>query len=168
MPIIGKPRSYFKKFLFQLEISGVRYAGFQKAGPLKATVAVIEQWEGGAMAADKSPGRYKTENMTCERGATSDLDLWLWFKEVSDIAANGGAVDDQYKKDVDLVQLDRDGTELRRWTLHDAWPCEFEAGDWDNTADSNVIESLVLTYKYFDPLDDSGEQGLGGAGVDGG
>lgn len=154
MSIIGKPRSYFKKFAFTVEIAGVTYAGFQKAGPLKASVAVIEQWEGGALAAETSPGRYKTADVTLDRGATKDLDLWKWFKQVSNIAANTGAVDDTYKKDIDIVQRDRDGTELRRWTLHKAWPHDFEAGEWDNTADGNVIESVVLTHKWFDPQDD--------------
>ena len=154
MAITGKPRNYFKKFLFRVEIKGVTVAKFAKAGPLEAEVAVVEQWEGGALAAEKSPGRYKTTDVVLERGATNDLDLWKWFKLVADISANGGAVEDDYKRTPDIVQVDRDGTELRRWTLHDAWPTKFVAGVWDNTADANTIESVTLTYKYFEPADD--------------
>lgn len=154
MTVIGTPRSYFKKFLFKVEVEGVSFAGFQKCSPIEMETAIIEQWEGGVIAADTSPGRVKTSIVTLDRGATKDLDLWTWAKLVSNIAANSGAVDDQYKRSVDVIALDRDGTELRRWTLHKAWPTKFSAGDWDNTADANVIETLGLTYKWFDPTDD--------------
>lgn len=156
MPVIGKPRSYHKGFLFQVEILGVESARFQYAGPLKLEVAVIEQWEGGAIAADTSPGRVKTPTVTLKRGVTSDIDLWKWMKQVANIAANSGVVDDEYKRTFDIVQLDRDGTELRRWTLHDAWPSSLTAGEWDNTADKNVIEEVTLTYRYPEPDDDDG------------
>lgn len=155
MAVIGKPRSYFKKFLFTVEIPGVGFAGFQKAGPLKGTVGVVEQWEGGAIAADKSPGRYKQEDITLERGATTDQDLWQWFKMVANVAANSGVVDPKYKRDLTITQRDRDGTVLRTWTVHQAWPSAFEAGDWDNTADSNTIESVTIVSKWADPNDDA-------------
>lgn len=156
MSVIGQPRSFHKGFLFKVEIPGVKYTGFQKVGEIKADVAVIEQWEGGARAADKSPGRYKTADVTLERGATKDHDLWTWFKQVADMSRNGlSEVDAKYKREVDIVQLDLDGTERERWTLHDAWPTAFSAGSFDNTADSNRIESVTLTYKYFDPTPDA-------------
>lgn len=155
MAIVGSTRSYYKKFSFQVEIAGVAFAGFQKAGPLKMTVAKVEQWEGGAIIPNKSPGRVTVEDCVLERGATKDRDLWDWMKQVANIAKNGGVVDPRYKRDIDVVQLERDGTELVRHTLHNAFPVVFEAGDWDNTADANVMESVTLTYDYFDPSDDS-------------
>ena len=155
MSVVGKPRSYYKQFAFTIEIPGIQFTGFQKCGEIKGEVATIEQWEGGALAAEKSPGRYKAADVTLERGATKDKDLWKWWKQVSNIAANQGAVDDTYKRTLDVVQRDRDGTELCRWTLHDAWPNAFVAGQWDNTADANVMESVTLVYKYFDTEDEA-------------
>lgn len=155
MSVVGKPRSYYKQFAFTVEIPGVAWTGFQKCSEISGEVAIIEQFEGGALAAEKSPGRYKTADVTLERGATKDRDLWKWFKLVADMAKNGGVVDDQYKKSIDVVQRDRDGTELCRWTLIDAWPFKFVAGSWDNTADANVMESVSLTYKYFDTEDEA-------------
>ena len=38
---------------------------------------------------------------------------------------------------------------LRRWRLTGAWPVKFVAGEWDNNADENVIESVTLTYDVF-------------------
>ena len=47
-------------------------------------------------------------------------------------------------------QQDRDGTTLRRWSLSRAWPTKFVAGEWDNESDENVIESVTLTYDFFE------------------
>lgn len=31
-----------------------------------------------------------------------------------------------------------------------AWPVKFVAGGWDNEADGNVIESVTLSYDFFE------------------
>ena len=31
-----------------------------------------------------------------------------------------------------------------------AWPVKFVAGSWDNESDENVIESVTLTYDFFE------------------
>jgi phage tail-like protein len=61
-----------------------------------------------------------------------------------------GLVDNAYKRNLDIVQQDRDGTTLRRWSLTGAWPVKFVAGEWDNEADENVIESVTLTFDFFE------------------
>jgi phage tail-like protein len=150
MTVIGKPRSYHKKFKFIVEIDGFASAAFQKAGPLEAETAKVEYFEGGAEFADKSPGRTTFTDVVCERGAANDDDMWNWYQQVLDASANAGLVDIDYKRNVDIVQLNRDGSELRRWTLQQAWPAKFNAGDWDNDADENTIESMTLTYQFFE------------------
>lgn len=150
MPVIGKPRSYHKKFKFLVEIDSFSFAGFQKCSELSSEIAKVEQWEGGALIPDKSPGRVTFSDITLERGATQDQDMFTWFKQVVNVAANTGLVDAAYKRNGAVVQQDRDGKTLRRWNISNAWPTKFSAGDWDNTADENVIESTTLTYDFFD------------------
>lgn len=150
MAVQGAPRKFDKKFKFVVEIDGFAVAKFTKAGPLEIEVAVVEQHEGGALVPEKEPGRVKVADVVLERGATDDEDMWNWFQLVANIAANSGVVTPNYKKNVDIVQQDRDGTTLKRWRLFDAWPSKFKGGDWDNDADENVIESMTLTYKYPD------------------
>jgi cytochrome c oxidase assembly protein Cox11 len=41
---------------------------------------------------------------------------------------------------------------MRPIVLSRAWPVTFVAGDWDNEADENVIESITLTYDFFELL----------------
>lgn len=149
--VIGKGRSYHKKFKFIVELDGFGSSAWQKCGELSAEVAKIEQWEGGSLTPNKSPGRVTFSDVSLDRGATEDEDCYTWFSEVADTVANAGLIDDEYKRSGDIVQQDRDGSSLRRWRLTNAWPIKFVAGEWDNTADENVMESLTLTYDNFVP-----------------
>ena len=149
MAVIGKPRSFHKKFKFIVEIDGVGHAGFQKCSELSVEVANVQYFEGGTLIPNKSPGRLTFADVTLERGATQDKDLFDWFQDVANTASGLGLNDVEYKRNLDIVQQDRDGTTLRRWSLTGAWPVKFVAGDWDNEADENVIESVTLTYDFF-------------------
>lgn len=154
MPVIGTPRSYFNKFKFLVEIDKITYAGFQKMSELSAEAAKIEHWEGGSLIPNKSPGRLTFADVTLERGATKDLELYNWFEEVARAAAGlggRGLIDDRYKRTLDLVQLDRDDSVLQRYTLFNAWPNKFVAGEWDNTSDEKVMTSVTLSYDYWEP-----------------
>src|SRR5215831_1433794 len=150
MAIVGTPRIYHKRFKFVIEVPDFGSSGFQKCSELSVEIANIEYHEGGALVPNKSPGRLKFSDVTLERGATRDHDLFDWFEEVADAAANAGLAEPLFKRHVDIVQQDRDGTTLRRWSLFNAWPVKFVAGAWDNEADDNVIESLTLTYDFFE------------------
>lgn len=146
----GTPRSYHKKFKFLVEIDGVASARFAKCSALEGEIAKIEHHEGGDIIADKSPGRLSFSDITLERGATDDHDLWDWFNSTANGGKNAGLVAPTYERTVDIVQLDLDGSERRRWTLYRAWPTKFVAGEWDNGADENTMETVTLTFKYPD------------------
>lgn len=149
----GEPRTFFKRFKFVVEIDGLAYAGFEKAGPLESETATVEAWEGGGIiAAAKDPGRVSFPDLVLARGATRDEDLWKWYKQVSDASKDAGDVSPKYKKNLDIVQQDRDGTTLARWRVYNAWPKRFKAGDWDNTADENVVEEVTLVFSRFDRM----------------
>ena len=150
MTILGTPRSYHKRFAFVVEVDAVTRASFAKMSELSVEAAKIEHWEGGSLIANKSPGRLTFADVTLERGVTQDEDLYRWFLDVANAASGLGLVEPFFKRELDLVQKDRDGATLRRWTLHRAWPTKFVAGAWDNSVDENVIESVTLAYDYFE------------------
>ncbi|MES2964359.1 MAG: phage tail protein [Bdellovibrionota bacterium] len=108
--MFGSSKPYYKKFKFVVEIDGIARSAFQKCSQLEAEIAIIEQWEGGALTADKSLGRVKFSNVTLERGATDDLN-------------------------VPMLEIAR---------------AKFKAGEWDNTSDENVLESIELAIDGFD------------------
>ncbi|MGN6108835.1 MAG: phage tail protein [Kofleriaceae bacterium] len=149
MPIIGNPRSFHKKFKFLVEIDDLGHSGFQKCSELSVEVANVQYFEGGSLIPNKSPGRLTFADVTLERGATHDRDLFQWLQDVAVTSSGLGLPDVGYKRNGDIVQQERDGTTLRRWSLTGAWPVKFVAGDWDNESDENVIESVTLTYDFF-------------------
>jgi len=150
MTIMGNPRSFHKKWKFVADFDGVMSAGFAKCSELSAEVAKVEYFEGGSLIPNKSPGRVTFSDVTLERGATQDHDLFDWFTDVALVSAGTGLNDIDYKRNGDIVQQDRDGSTLRRWSLTAAWPTKFVAGEWDNDSDETVIESVTLTYDLFD------------------
>lgn len=151
MPAPGSGRSFEKRFKFLIEINGITHAGFQKCSELATEIAVVEYYEGGSLIPNKSPGRVTVPNITLERGAvSSDTDLLNWFQEVVSVAANAGVVDYEYKRDLDIVVLDRDNAVLKRWRVTGAWPRRFVAGEWDNDSDDTQIEMVELAIDYFE------------------
>ncbi len=150
MAVIGTPRTFHKKFKYVVEIDGFTSAGFQKCSELSVEVANVQYFEGGSLIPNKSPGRLTFADVTLERGATRDHDLFDWFQDVAITSSGLGLPDVAYKRNLDIVQQDRDGVTLRRWTLVRAWPVKFVAGEWDNESDENVIESVTLTYDFFE------------------
>jgi phage tail-like protein len=150
MSIIGNPRSFHKRFKFVVEIDSVKHAGFQKCSELSVEIANVQYYEGGSLIPNKSPGRMTFPDVTLERGATQDRDLFDWFQQVANLASGLGLNDIDYKRNLDIVQQDRDGSTLRRWSITNAWPVKFVAGEWDNEADENVIESVTLSFDYFE------------------
>ena len=150
MPIVGTPRSFHKKFKYVVEIDGITYSGFKKCSELSVEIANVQHFEGGSLIPNKSPGRLTFADVTLERGATQDKSLFQWLQDVAKLASGIGLPDIAYKRNLDIVQQDRDGSTLRRWSLYRAWPVKFVAGDWDNGSDENVIESVTLTYDYYD------------------
>lgn len=148
--VFGAPKRFHKKFKFLVQIDGVTSAGFQKAGPLKAMVGVVKYREGGQLMATKDPGLVDFDDITLERGMTVDQDLHNWFKDVVDVLAETGKVGEAMKRHLDLVQQDRDGSEVARYRVFSCWPNEYQHGEWDNNAEEVVIESVKLTVTKLD------------------
>ena len=150
MAVVATPRTFDKKFSFLVVIDGFISAGFSKMSAIEVDIAEIKQYEGGALIPNKSPGRLDFKDITLERGATRiDFDAYAWFLSIANAAANVGLKEPLFKRHLDLLQLDRDGQIIKRWSLFNAWIKTFTAGDWDNNADENVIEKMVLCYDFF-------------------
>lgn len=148
----GQAKKWHNKFKFLVEIDGFISAGFQKAGPLQGGVETIEHYEGGAVIPDKSPGLGNYENITLERGATDNLDDYNWFSNVLNAAEQTmGADPSDYKRNLAIIQQDNAGREVMRWNVYGAFPVNFTAGDWDNTASEKTMRVLELAIDYFEP-----------------
>lgn len=152
MAIVGNPRTFDRKFAFKLVIEGFLSADFSKVGPLSAKVAVVKHREGGRLIPYKSPGLLDFEPITCERGSSVlDEDAYSWFVQCANAAANIGLKDQIVKRNASLLQLDRDGEIMKTYSIFNAFPVEFNAGEWDATANEVVIHKLVLEYDNWLP-----------------
>lgn len=154
MGVVGNPVKFHKKFSFVVEIEDVDLADFTKCSDLEAEIAKVEQWQGGTLIPDKSPGRVTISDITLERGvADGDSDLYSWWLDVVRVSANQGLPTAGYKRPVGIITLDRDATILRRWPLDNCWPTKMVVGQWDNEADENQVESLTFTFDSFDLIE---------------
>ena len=152
----GKHRQLFGRFKFRVAISKIESAAFQSASGLKFTIGVAEYWEGGALAAYKEAGRATFDNLTLERGVSYNDDFHSWVLEVIDMQRMGGLgageLSPNYKQDGDIRQLERDGNVALLHPFYDAFPIEYTPGEWDGNVDEVTMETLVLTYWYFDKV----------------
>lgn len=160
--IPGDTNNYHHSFRFYLEIDDIRRGRFRSCSELTSAFETIEHFEGGVIIPEKSAGRLSFEDVTLERGVlTADFDLYGWHLQAGDPSKSApagpgiGAVgvgNNGYKRTVEIVQLDTDGTELVRWRLVNAWVKEYSTGGWDNTTDEVRVERAVLAYDYFEPV----------------
>ena len=118
---------------------------------MRVELADLSLNEGGNFIPVKSPGRATYPNVTLSRGATDDVDMYQWFQETFDAAIGEGELDPNFKRTFDLIQLKRNKTEARRWTIFGAYPRSFEAGTWDGEADEFLMETVELVIDYWVP-----------------
>ena len=151
MPVAGAPRVFEDRFKFIVEIDGVAHAGFNKCSELSAEIDKIEYREGGRLTAHKSPGLVNITDITLERGAVhDDSDLYDWFVQVVDMVANTGQIEDEFRRNFDIVVRDRNNVALKRWRCRDTWPMKFVGGDWDNDASEKTVEMVTITVESFE------------------
>ncbi len=150
MAVIGQLRSYHKKFLFAIEIDEMEIGWFTSMSALKGELGVVEQREGGSIVvADQSPGLLKHPALTLRVGVTDNDELYNWWNQIIDSEANAGAKDASIKRNLAVVEKDRDGEELRRWNVFETWMSSFDAGEFDANQEENLVNEVVLVYKYF-------------------
>jgi len=150
VPVIGQPLSFFKKHSFVVEVPGLGTAGFSSVSDLSVEIAVAEHWEGGRLLPHKVPGRPNFGQLEMQRGATRDRALYDWLLDVVNAAAGIGLPSPLYKRDIEIVQQERDRATARRWAVYGAFPVKLVAGSWDANSDDVQIEQISLALDYWE------------------
>lgn len=143
------PVKWDHKYLFLVEVEDVAVAAFKSAEGLAMDVEVVEYNEGSRPHAHKSPGRVTFEDVTLSRGVTDDEDLYNWAVDCYNAVSGTGDVLPNLLKDVDIIQLDRDGSRKRRYSLKDAFVKRLEYDSWDADTNETQMESVVIAYDHF-------------------
>lgn len=150
MARIGQPRDFRQKFGFLVEIDGIGHAGFTTCTGGTKELGETMLREGGAMNPHKKPGLLTHTDLVLERGVTRDRDLYDWFQQGANAATGRGETANRYKRTLDIVEVDRDGSEIGRRTFYGAWCKIYVPGDYDATSEDAIMESVTISYDYFD------------------
>lgn len=140
-----------KRFTFALSIQGITLAHFQKVSGLKGEADVIEDRDGmSPPTVRKSPGLVKYDDVTLEQGETDNQELYAWWQDTINVTSGAGkAQNAEFYRDVLIVELDRNGVEIGRYELRNAWVKGFETEDWDASSSENQVQRIVLAHEGF-------------------
>ena len=144
-------------YTFVIEIEGFKRFGFSKCSRLAAETAKTEYREGGDNAtAKKIPGLTTFPDITLERGQTINTpnaggtDVLDWYQLVFDVAAKKPISSGNFRREIDIVQFDKEGNEAYRWRLTNAWPTQIQPnGDLDAMSSDVSIETMTICYEGF-------------------
>ena len=129
---------------FGAEYDGVLIKAIQEISGLKFEQDVIELKQNmpdGKYVIKKLPGRRKAGEVTLTRGLTSDNSFEKWV-ESSHFGKMGDA-----RKNGAIIVFDYEGTELKRYTMTNAWPKTLEIGSMKAGDTSVLTEKLTITYE---------------------
>jgi len=142
----------YKNFKFRVKLDGGYVAGFSKISALKRTTEVIEHREGGdPNSVRKSPGRFKYEPITLERGLTQDPAFQQWVSKVWDYA---NVASDQraremplkdFRKDLTIDVFNEAGQRALSYYVYRVWVSEYQAlPELDGNANAVAIQTIKL------------------------
>jgi phage tail-like protein len=141
---VDSPYQIYQANHFRLEIEGIGTAQFVEVSGLAVKVAAIPYRAGGeGQVVHQLPGQVELSPLVCRYGLTPDASVFAWMK-----ASMRGEV---VRRNVSVVHLASDGsTELSRYNLYDAWPCEWRASELHSLENHVAIESLAIVYESID------------------
>lgn len=149
------PIDPYLKHKFEVEVDGFVRAGFQKVSGLKHTVEIAMYREGGENETpQKLPGQSTYDNITLERGLSTDSDFIDWISEIFSLdESDGNQGDNNFRKTINIYLKDKSGRRVKQWTVFRAWPSEQTHPDLDASVMGEVaIESLVLANEGIKPI----------------
>lgn len=145
-------------------LSVLSRAGFSSASLPKATVKSIPYRENiDNQRFSQIPGLVTYTPVTLNRGVTDNRNLYDWYRLVNEelaLLTVAGELsrdtqftptqEDNFRKDVVLEVLDRQGEPVKAWYLFNAWPSVYAPGDsLDASAENKLVEEMTLTYELF-------------------
>lgn len=128
---------------FNVMIDGQPVGQFTDCEGLAARIEPIAYRPGGSgPVTHQLPGPVAYAEVVLTRGLTPDATLWEWVEAVM-----AGRSD---RRTTELLILDVDGVSERlRYTLFDAWPCQFVAAPLHGLEPMYACERLHLCYERF-------------------
>jgi phage tail-like protein len=147
----------YRNFKFIVEINAPNgqffSAGFMRVTGLTRTTDVIDYREGGENTTmHKLPGQTKFEQLTFERGATDNTDMYNWAKQTDNFDGAGVAGLTSFnpaRATLTISVLDGDNNVLEAYEVQRAWVSEFNAGEFDSKGNDVLIERMVVQHEGY-------------------
>lgn len=155
-----------EKFRFTVSYDGQTRAGFSEVSTPKSTTSKNEYREGNAPTNPQLfAGLTKCEDVTLQRGMTTNQDFYNWVKLVFNAealpaglpqvgqGANAAPIGDaqEYRKDLTITVHHRNGSPVKQWVLYNAFPVSFQPGSDLNASEDGEksLEQVTLAYESF-------------------
>ena len=137
---------------FYFEADGVaeklvlEVAGLSVESPVAGDGGVHGSGKSGVRVRQATPTVEKFSNVTVKMVATTDVDLYEWYKNCN--TNDGGASAwDSNRKAASVSAYDQAGNMQARWELVNAYPCKYEGPSF-TAGDSNMAnETLELVHE---------------------
>jgi phage tail-like protein len=124
---------------FILEIEGITQTGFAEIITSEASMEVVEVHEAGMTR--KSPGVVRYSNLILKWAMTESIELYNWFKDVSEGKINAS------RKDILLILLDETGQEAAKLRFKRAWPIKYIPPSLNTMKNEIAIETIEIFHE---------------------
>lgn len=134
-------------FHFKVEVLGIQPMAddlrFVEVGGLALEAATEEVPEGGENRfVQRYPGAMKYADLVLKRGLLRGSEVWNWARRsIEDL--------DVQPRDVDVTLLNPEHEPLMTWHVIGAYPIKWAISDLNASANSFVVETMTLAYRYF-------------------
>jgi len=141
-------------FLFSVEIDQFARYGFASVSSPNMETDEMKYREGlNNTTETKSPGLTHFGDITLTRGVIiapnfGDQDIIKWHKQIFDVSSLNGSATVKIRRTVEIVQYDRERTEVRRWQVVQAWPkATMPFSEMKALESSQIIETMTLCHE---------------------
>lgn len=146
---VVNPKRYdpYKNFKFHIRFDGRLVAGVSKVTALKQTTEAVSFREGGDPQSPRlTPGSWKYDPITLDRGVTHDPEFENWAKLLWDVEGGDTAISlENFRKELTIELLNEQGTVAKVYHVHRCWVSSYQAlPELDANANAVAIESMII------------------------
>jgi len=136
----------YKNFKFRVRWDGKVVAGVSKVTALKQSTEPVTHREGGDPSSSRvTPGVWKFEPITLERGVTHDPEFENWAKKVWNVEGDSVISLKDFRKDIIIELLNEQGVVAKAYKIYRCWVSDYQAlPELDANAHAVAIEHMVL------------------------
>ena len=136
----------YKSFKFRVKFDERTVAGISKVSALKQTTEPITHREGGDPSSSRlTPGIWKFDPITLERGVTHDLEFENWAKLIWNVEGDAVISLENFRRNITIELLNEQGVVAKAYKVYRCWVSEYQAlPELDANTSVVAIERIVL------------------------